>query len=419
MRLGRLLARELTYRKLNLALAVTSVALGVAGVVGSVLTLRLYDLETRQTLAEMAGRSRRAWDRFQDEMRKDMLDMGFNLMIVHKDHNLSGPPEQAAYLPESYTKKLADSRLALINHVLPFLEQKVWWAERKRWITLRGTTGEVYVQDPKRQVPMQARVQKGMAILGYAIHQSLDLKTGDAIVLSGRSFTIQECQPAKGFEEDEQVWISLDEAQEMLDKKGLITGLLAVNCQCEPKDMIKIHRAVAAILPDTQVVEYRSRLLARANVRSKAAREADEALKRETLTRAELREKRMALAAVLVPLVVAISVAWLGFLMWSNVQHRRVEIGILSAMGLSSLRILILFIGKALVVGLVGSLLGFGAGVTFVAVRAGGLAAIVGRADVPAAAGYLAAAVLMSVVASWVPALVASRIDPAVTLRDA
>lgn len=417
MNLFQLLKREICYRKLNFALSLTSVALGVACVSGTVLMLRVFDQETEQALTTMAQNSRSAWDKFQEEMRKDMLSMGFNLMILHKDYNLSSPPDQARYLPESYIQRLAESRLATINHVLPFLQQKVWWPERKRWVTLVGTTGEVYVQSGQ-QKPMLPRVQKDHAILGFAIHQSLNVKTGDELALCGRTFTVQECRPAKGFDEDEQIWIPLADSQEILDKKGLITGMLAVNCQCAPKDLIKIHREVGALLPDTRVVEHNSQLVARANVRSKSALEADQALARETAMREQLKEKRLSFAAILLPLVAMVSIAWLAFLVWSNVQQRRAEIGILSAMGVPPGRILLLFIAKAVVVGFIGSLIGFCLGVAFAVMQAGLTTRMLQPADAGDAAIYMAAAVMMSVVGSWVPAMLASRIDPAVTLRE-
>ena len=418
MRLVSLLAKEMAHRKLNLALSVTSVALGVACGVGALLMLRVFDLETERTLSAMDQRSRAAWDNFQDEMRKDMLNLGFNLMILHKEHNLSSPAEQTRYLPESYINRLAESSLATINHLLPFLQQKIWWPEKKRWVTLVGTTGEVYVKNADKQKPMQPRVAPQHAVLGFAIHQSLEIKAGDSITVMDRTFTVAECLPAKGFEEDEQIWIPLNEAQDLLGKKGLITGMLAVNCQCAPKDMIKIHRAIAALLPDTKVVEHNSRLVARAQVRSKSAVEADQALEREKETRKQLKERRLAFAAVFVPLVVVVSVVWLAFLIWSNVRQRKTEIGILSAMGLPARSILFLFIGKAVIVGLAGSLVGFGAGVALVAVQGGAVATVVRSSDIPLAAGYLLVAVLMSMVASWVPALVAARMDPAVSLRE-
>ena len=417
MKLIHLLIKEMLHRRLNLGLSLASVAIGVACVVGTLLTFRVFDIETEQTLASMAEQSQQAWDKFQDEMRKEMLEMGFNLMILHKDYNLSTPPEQARFLPESYVNCLAESRLATINHVLPFLQQKIWWAEKKRWITLVGTTGEVLVQSA-RQTPMLPRVNEGSVILGFGIHQSLNLHVHDRLVLSDRTFTVQECLPAKGFDEDEQVWIPLSTAQEMLNRKGLITGLLAINCNCAPKDLIKIHLEIAALLPDTQVVEYNSRIMARANVRSKAALEADEALEREKTTREALKEKRMGFAAILVPFIIVMSMAWLTFLMWSNVQQRKSEIGILCAMGMPSRSILALFTVKAAIIGASGSLLGLIFGIALVTARTGLFTQVITVSDLGGFTVYLVVATLMSLLGSWVPALVASQLDPAVTLRE-
>lgn len=417
MKLLPLLFKEMWHRKLNSILSVTSVAIGVACVVSSVLSLRLFDAETEHTLARMTETSRRAWDHFQDEMRKEMLEMGFNLMILHKEHQLSSPSDQAQCLPESYVNRLASSKLATINHVLPFLQQKVWWSERKRWITLVGTTGEVLVQSAQQE-PMLPRVRDGGVILGYGIHQSLSLAPNDKIVISGREFIVQECLPAKGFEEDEQLWIPLATAQEMLHLEGKITGMLAVNCNCAPKDLIKIHHDIAALLPDTRVVEYNSRIMARANVRSKAAIEADESLEREKITREQLKEKRLNFAAILIPLTMVASMAWLVFLMWSNVQQRKTEIGILCAMGLPSRSILALFTAKAAVIGFVGSIFGLLLGILFVAITTESFWHLLHASDYGTFTLYLLAATFMSVVGSWIPALLASQLDPAVALRE-
>jgi putative ABC transport system permease protein len=418
MRILSLLAKEIAHRKLNFTLSALSVAIGVACVVGTVLILRVFDRETEKTLASMSDSSRMAWDKFQDEMRKDMLEMGFNLMILNKDYELSSPSGDEKYLPESYVNLMARLPMALINHVMPFLQQKVWWPEQKRWITLAGTTGEVFISDPTSQKPIIPRVKKGSAILGYAIHQGLGLKPGDSLTLSNRTFVIQECLPAKGFEDDEQVWIPLTDVQEMLNKKGLITGLYAVNCQCAPKDLLGLHRTIEDLLPGSKVIEHNSKLVARAKVRSKSAVEADEALARERAAREQLKEKRLAFAAILVPFIVVVSVAWLAFLMWSNVRQRKEEIGILSAIGLPSRSILFLFLGKAIVTGILGSLIGLGLGIGVAVYRSGSPAGLLASADATKFCVYVAGAIVMSIVASWIPALVASRIDPAVTLRE-
>ena len=119
-------------------------------------------------------------------------------------------------------------------------------------------------------------------------------------------------------------------------------------CNCESPDRLgDIRKEVAAILPETQVTEFQSQALARAEARNRAAQEA---VDRVTSTaawaksvvagaresRAALRIEKEATAAWLVPLVLLASVVWLGVLTFLNVRERNIEIGILRALGVKS-----------------------------------------------------------------------------------
>jgi hypothetical protein len=488
MKLRQLVLREIAYRRFNFAMGLLSVAVAAACGVGAVFLLRALDTETEQLQAsheqaaqriweehtsqiavqEMAAKtawekyreevprlqqaSRKAWDFYQDQVRKDMLELGFNLMILHKDQNLSDPDENSKTLPESYAAKLAASKLVDINHLLPFLQQKFWWPERKRWITLVGTTGEVYIKDPNDQKPMLQKISSGSAFLGYAIHQSLDLRVGDRFTLGGREFAVEKCLPAKGFQEDENIYVTLGPAQELLGRKGRITGMLAINCLCNPEGVLGIQNNIRKLLPDTRVIEHSSQLIARASVRANAAREADAALAREgkilkgaadkaqaelermrhsrdnatasarasqgqqQKSRADQRGKRATFSAVLIGLVVLVSSVFLGALMWDNVHRRQAEIGILRAIGVARRRILLLFLGKALLIGVAGAVIGYCGGLAMILVRAAG-AWPAGLFDPVLLGGTILAAALLSALASWIPARMAAGIDPGLVLQ--
>ena len=418
MRMRQLLLREIAYRKFNFATGLLCVAVAVACGVGAALLLRAFDRDTDKVLADMQAASKAAWDKYKDEMRKDMLELGFNLMVLHKDQNLSNPDEHGKTLPETHGEKLAAARLKSINHVLPFLQQKFWWPERKRWITLVGTLGEVYIQNPKTQKPMLKEVERGRATLGRAIHESLALKLGDKIDIAGRRFAVQECLGPRGFQEDENIFVPLRDAQELLGQQGRITGILAINCTtCDPETLLSIQRDVQSLLPETRVIEHSTKLIARANVRAKSAREADAALVRERKTRTELRAGRTAFSAVLIGLVAVLSVVFLSLLMWDNVRRRQLEIGILRAIGVTRKKILALFLGKALLIGIIGAAVGYGGGVAVALVRAPGAAARAGLMDPLLLGGSIAGAALLSALASWVPARLAAGIDPAIVLQ--
>src|SRR5262249_52406214 len=145
-----------------------------------------------------------------------------------------------------------------------------------------------------------------------------------------------------------------------------------------------VRNEIAAILPETQVTELASQALARAEARNRAAAEARDANHRaaaeadtarkqaaaqarvavegEKKNRARLRGEQESFAAVLVPIVLAGCVVWLGVLAFSNVRERAPEIGILRALGLGSGQVVALFLVKALAVGFLGALLGYAAG---------------------------------------------------------
>jgi len=182
-----------------------------------------------------------------------------------------------------------------------------------------------------------------------------------------------------------------------------------------------IRGEIARVLPETQIIEFASQAIARAEARARAATEAENSLQRETEGRTKLRAEREALASVLVPVVMLGSAIWIGFLALANVRERRSEIGILRALGLRSRQILSIFLGKAVVVGLIGAVLGYFAGSLIGAAwreTPGALPIKVALIDPRLLLSLLVAAPLLAALASWLPAMLAAQQDPADVLRE-
>jgi ABC-type lipoprotein release transport system permease subunit len=284
-----------------------------------------------------------------------------------------------------------------------------------------GVRGEVYIQS-QQQKPLLEPVTPGTMILGHELGRNLALSAGDKTRFMGREFTVAKVNPPRGSKDDITMWISLAEAQELLGKPGLINGILALDCTCDTVDRLgRIRPEIARILPDTQLVEYASQALARAEARQRAATEARASIQRERDGRSRLRAEREALAAVLVPVVMIASGVWIGLLALANVRDRRTEIGILRALGLRSSQLLLIFLGKAIVMGLVGAVLGYvaGRGIGMLWREAPG-APLIHSAylDLRLLLLVLAAAPLWAALASWLPAMSAAQQDPAVVLRE-
>jgi hypothetical protein len=427
MTIWNLLVREILHRKLNFALGVFSVMVASGSLIGALTLLRIHDIETGQILEAKQEDLDKSMADLKDETRKAMLKLGFNIRILPKDLNLTdfwSEDYASKYMPEDYVDKLANSGVVTVRHFLPSLEQKIEWPERKIKINLVGTRGEVPNMHKSPVKPLVQPVPPGTIVLGHELHRSMNIKVGDDLKLMGKSFKVHKCYAERGSKDDNTAWIWLAEAQELLDKQGQINGILALECHCTGDALPIIRKEIAGVLPNTQVIEYKSRALARAEARTAAEDRARLTLENEKAARAKLRQTRERFASVLIPVVVTACAVWVAVLGFTNVRMRRDEIGILRTLGVSAKHVLVMFMSRHVLLGVLGGALGFVAGVLaggyFSAAGEGAKVQII-DADFSLAGLLLASiggAAALAVIAGWIPALMATRQDPAVVLRE-
>jgi putative ABC transport system permease protein len=112
---------------------------------------------------------------------------------------------------------------------------------------------------------------------------------------------------------------------------------------------------------------------------------------------------------------------WVGLLALTNVRERRTEIGLLRAIGKSSLNIASLLLGKAVIVGLIGGAAGCLLGYGLARWLAQGVLGVPAETFAPAydvLACTVLGAPLVSAIASYLPTLSAVAQDPAVILME-
>ncbi|MCH8120316.1 MAG: FtsX-like permease family protein [Planctomycetes bacterium] len=405
MTIWKLVTSEILHRKMNFALGVLAVMVASTSFIGSITLLQIHEADLVQGM-----------NKLKDDTRKAMLKLGFNVVILPKDQNLAdwyADDYASKYMPEDYVHKLANSRIVTVRHFLPSLQQKIEWPERKRKIILVGARGEVPNLHKNPVKPLVQPVPPGTISLGHELHRSMDLKVGEKVKLMGKEFTIHACHKERGNKDDITAWIYLAEAQELLDKQGLINAILALECLCTGDALPLIRKEIAAILPDTQVIERGSRALARAEARTKVEKEA-----RITL------ENEKHLASILTPVVVTGCAVWVALLGFTNVRARREEIGVLRTLGVSAKSILVMFVSRHILVGVLGGALGFCAGVlaaVYFSTVLEGTRVQITSMDI-SVAGLLALSVggaaALAVIAGWIPTMTAIRQDPAEVLRE-
>ncbi|MCA9074301.1 MAG: FtsX-like permease family protein [Planctomycetaceae bacterium] len=448
MSVWRLMLREIRHRKVNFGLGVLTVAVAIACLVGAqsllqadrVITQHILadrQAEVEGAIAEKQAEVEKAGAELQDAMRKHMLGLGFNVLILPEDQELSElhlGGGLTATMPESNVDKLANSEIVTVNHLLPSVNQRIHWGERDMDIILVGTRGEVPIMHRGMKKPLLEAVAPGKMVVGYEVHRKLGLNEGDAVTLNGEEFTVSTMHPQRGSQDDTTVWIDLAQAQEMLGLQNLIHAILALECDCAGDRISVIREEIAGILPGTQVIERYSQALARAEARGYAKEAADEALAREKAAgeerlaqeaagRAEIEQRHAGLAAVLVPLVVGASALLIALLSYVNARQRREEIGILRAIGLKAGQIMIVFLSKAFVMGLIGGVIGAVLGLAILTFQSESPLPVPVSEIVrsgPVTSALVLAIVLAPVlagIASWLPGLIAARQDPAVVLQ--
>jgi ABC-type lipoprotein release transport system permease subunit len=382
MRVVRLILKEALHRKLNSLLSLLAVLVTVA------LFVAFF------TTAEAARR----------ETVRVTRDLGFNLRIIPKETDMdrfwaTGFSEQT--MPEEAARRLAsyDQVFFSYNHLVATLQQRFILAGKE--VVLTGVAPTITAPDQKKQ-PMGFQIKPGTVHVGFQIAQRLGLKKDGMLELAGRKFTVERCLVESGTEEDIHVYGTLADIQKVLNLEGRINEIKAIDCLCltADQDPLKVLRAeLEKVLPEAKVIQLRAMADARAK-------------QRQTV------EKYF---GFLTPLLLMACGLWVGVLAVLNVRERKVEIGVLRALGHGSGWIAGLFLGKAALVGLVGAALGYGVG-TILALEIGPdifkVTAKAIRPNAPLLGWSLAAALVLTTLASFIPAMLAVTLDPAETLRE-
>jgi putative ABC transport system permease protein len=423
MTISCLVVKEILHHKLNFGLGLLSVALAVGCLVGSLTLVKLHDARTSAILEQKRIETQEKMRLLEDEVKKAMQKLGFNIVILPKEQNLSewyANDYGAKYMPEHYLAKLAQSKIVTIEHLVPRLRQKVNWPETKWAVILVGTTDKAINPAVDSNELSIESVARGKIVLGNEVHQGLGLNIGDRIKFMGRGLVVSKCQKELGTEADMTVWINLREAQELLDKKGLINEILALECRSAWSNLPKVRTEINSILPDTQVIEKASSVLTKTHAYTKVEAEGKASIEREREHMAHLKVTWIRYSKVLVSLAMVICVVWVALLALGNVRGRRSEIGLLRALGLRSKQIVCIFLSRAIVIGLVGGILGSMAGIFVCShwAKPIGESSYDWMFNLNMLGLAIFVALTITVIANCVPTILAAWLDPAETLRE-
>ena len=421
MQTFKILLAEIRYRKLNFALSLLAISIAVTLFVAGPVLVDGYARQTRVLIAAAEQSTSDELAALQDRARRVMRDIGFNLMIVHRDTDMSdfwASDFAASDMPQEYVDRLAaDRRLQMVKHLVATLQEKIQWRNRK--VLLVGYLPETTRSHSRQQSPMGYNIKPGKVLLGHEL--GIGKKLGGEIEVLGRKFEIAKILPEQGSKEDITIAMHLADAQEVLGKPRRVNQILALGCRCANASLPEIRKQLAEVLPETHITEFRTKALARAQQRDLVESKQKQIMADMADSRLAVQGTMESLAEVTTPIVVIACAIWVGLLTLSNVHQRRAEVGLLRALGKQSPQIAALFLGKSLLLGLLGGGIGFVLGSVLAQLLGARVLAVdpslfAVNYDVLLAA--MAGAPLLAMAAAYLPTLAALRQDPAVALRE-
>lgn len=377
----QLILKELIHRKLNFLLITLAIVTAVALFVSFFTTSEASKRETIRLTR----------------------DMGFNLRIIPAQTDMvkfwtSGFSEH--FMPEDYMLRFLARKEFSFAHLTATLQKKVTWRDME--IILTGISPEIEPSG-KKKTSMSFAIKPGTAYIGFEPASRLALRKNDKVELFGKVFIVAQTLAESGSNDDIRVYAQLRDVQEILELQGKINEIKALNCLClvsEDDDPLEILRSqLLHVLPDARVIMNKTIAAAREKQRL-------------------MFEKYF---AFIMPFVVIVCAAWIGVLAMLNVKDRKQEIGVLRAIGYGAGKIAAIFIGKAVLSGIAGAILGFGIGSALSLIYGPDIFKVTAKMVKPVyeLLGWsILSAPIFAAVASFIPAMIAITQDPAQTLRE-
>jgi putative ABC transport system permease protein len=270
---------------------------------------------------------------------------------------------------------------------------------------IKGTSVIVVGVDPQqeRQLKTWWRIQEGeylesadQALVGATAAELLELNAGDRITPGGREVIVAGILDETGSDEDYQIFLHIDTAQEAFDKEGLVSSI-DVRALCSACPTSNIAGSINGNIPGVRAV----------------------AVKQIAETEMGMMERVSRFLLALAGITLAVGCFGVVNTMLTSVHERIKDIGIMRAVGASRSQIIKIFLYEAIIVGIAGGFLGYVVG-TVLAYIIGPL--IFGGVSVTYVPQYflpaLALATVIAVIATVYPAFRASRIKIAESFRS-
>ena len=399
MKLASVAWKELMHRRSSLISGLIAITLGIAVIVGirSVTTASEYAVAVK------------------------LDSLGANVLVLPQGASVDEyhtADIDAPTFPEEYVERMVTSGVLGIESISPKLTRRVrvddipivltgvlpdnevatkpvWMLEGDAGAPEHDCTGRSGAcADPRLQREPVDELARNQCLVGAHAAKRLALKPGKQVEVEGQALEVLGVLDWTGTVDDDRLFMHLHEMQELLGIGSNISAIEILGCCSVVSDgMLSKLRNV---LPDTRVTS----------------------ITQIVSTQVETNRLMGRLSWGVLFIVLLVGGLSIGNYMWANVNQRRREIGILRMLGAQRSSILGVLLSKALVLGVLGGLLGYALGTATVVWFGPQVLGLEVEALPSWIAISVALATVVAVIGSLLPAWLASRFDPSANMQE-
>lgn len=403
MKLRHLVLKEISHRKSQLFSGLLAITLGIAVIVG----IRSISVVSEKEVA----------------IKLDNL--GANIMVLPIGTNVDNyysADIDAPTFPENYVDKLVTSTLSGVDNLSPKLSRKIKInginitltgilpkneiASKPMWQSGGLQTEELKLAcgtsnaEPKKYLDkkLQRKTIDTLAgnncLVGFSAAQLLNVSENSTITILEKEFKVITILPETGTIDDGRIFANLQTVQDLLGVGDQISAIEIMGCCSAISD--GLLGKMRNILPDTKVLT----------------------INQIVATQLDTNQMMNKVSLVFLIIILFVGGISIGNYIWANVNERRREIGILRMIGYSKTKIHNIFILKAIILGLVGGLIGYIIGAASAYFLGPMFADLIINPIWEFLPYSIAVAIVISVLGSIIPTFLAGKIEPFSNMQE-
>ena len=404
MNLLKLVWLELGQRRTQLISGILAITLGI----GVIVAIRSISVVSEKAVAV------------------NLDNLGANIMVLPQGasvDNYYAADIDAPTFPEEYVERIVTSELTGVDNLSPKLTRRIdingqklvltgilpknelaskpiwqnsglFGAELKAACGPNPTNTTLGYKDEKLQRKSIDSLGTNDCLIGSNASALLKVKEGDKVTILGTELTVGKVLSETGTVDDDRIFAHLHTVQTILGIQGQVSAIEIMGCCNAISD--GLLGKLRNILPDTRITT----------------------IGQIVSTQIKTNKLMNQISLIILIIIVFVGGISIGNYMWANVNERKKEIGILRMIGYPKSSIYYILMLKAAIMGLIGGIIGFLAGI-LIAWFLGPYIAGINIAPIPILLVWsVVISILISLIGSVLPAWFAARFEPYTNMQE-